>query len=157
MSAGEVLLSEVQRSINRQEASLDSLRERTGRVLAAALVISGLFAVATRHTDGFQTVSKGYALWLLVVLVALTVLIEWPRRFNFEQILRKTIEDVDAAKTAPGAPGGYDAEDAALPLAMGLDASHDANEATLNVLTILYKATLLVVLLQVVVWAVTAL
>ena len=151
MSAGEVLLGEAQRAIARQEAGVDGVRERAGRLLGTAAVIAGLFAVATQQTGDAQTRAKIGAFALFFVLALVVLIIEWPRTFEFERDITENL-----AHTAEWLQSDdpNSAEAMALAIANGLNQSNLHNDAKLKLLVRLYTFGIVLVLGQVLLWAI---
>lgn len=85
MEAGEMIWDEVKRSISRQESNLDSLRTRGLTLLSASGVIAALFSPRTldRRIDALSMAGLVLALGAFAVSVLLTVIVQWPRRYDF--------------------------------------------------------------------------
>lgn len=148
---GAYLLAETQRAIARQEANLDSLRDRAGRLVTVSSVVAALFAVATQDVSWWQSITKVFALSGACMTIVLVVFIEWPRSWAFERTLLPIIKEYRSGESryAPG--------DGELALAQGLAESHDKNAARLGPPMAVYTSALFVVVFQLAMWILTAL
>jgi hypothetical protein len=149
-NAENALVAEAQRLMDRQAQTIDSIRERGGRLLAVSTLLAGLFAVATKSVDGWQAGTKAAAIILAALVVVLVLLLELPRTFRIGQEVDVATHDLQWET------GVYDADNTTLALAAGLADSYTFNERPLRRLRILYMVGIGLVAAQLVMWALTA-
>ncbi len=145
------LLGEAQRAISRQEANLDSLRDRAGRLIGASSVVAGLFVLATRDVECWQNTTRFIALALGLAVIVVMLIIEWPRKFTFEKEIIEMIKDLRGEGT-----GVYKLSNATLALALGLAEAHKRNEPRIAHLMTWYTVGVGLVLAQILFWFLTA-
>ena len=143
MTASSVLLGEAQREIDRQEANLDSLRSRAMKLLQAAALIAGLFAIASLDTEGWQAVSKAGSLVCFGIAVLIVLCIEQPRTLTFAH---KSSALIAAAYEDASLEG----RDAALPIAKALSEARESNQPVIDRLANLYIAALGFTIIQII-------
>lgn len=145
VGAEQILLAELQRSIARQEAAVDAVRERAARLLAASSLLAGLFAVATSDATDRHGTARFWALIFAGLLVLWVAFLEIPRNFSFDRNLGTMLDSVYENAT-------YSDRDVALPMARGLQLSIDANLPKLSRLWVYYQVGLVLVVIQLVLW-----
>lgn len=148
MSPEEMIAAGWEERLARQESSLDELRRRAVQLLAAALVVAGIFAAAGAEFHGWQLAFRSMAITVLLGLVFLVSLIEWPRTFEFDQ-------DTSAiAELVAQYPGHYSAAEVAMSLTIGRETSWNRNKPKLDLLHRCFTLALIAAGLQSLLWAV---
>lgn len=150
MSPEEMIAAGWEERLARQEASLDELRRRAVQLLAATLLVTGIFAATGSEFGGWQVVLRSFAIAVLLGLVFLVSLIEWPRTFEFDQ------DTSTIAELVSKYPGHYSAAQVAMSLAIGRETSWKKNRPKLDLLHRCFTLALIAAGLQSLLWAIAA-
>lgn len=150
MEPEEVIADEWRSRLRRQEETLDEIRRRAAQVLAASLLIAGLFIVGAADPSWWQIPFRVLAVWTLLSLVGIVAFIEWPRTWEFNQDT-----DVVAGLVAKY-PGHYTSATVARSLTLGMKRSWTQNQPKLDLLHGLFSAALLAAGSQSVLWVLAA-
>lgn len=147
--AAQLLWSEAQRQISRQESDIDTLRTRAVAVLSVAALVAGLFGshISTaphRHTWVGWAVAAALVLFAASVVCAVVVMM--PRGWTFGESLTEYVARVRAGNLVP--------IDVTTNMAEHVQEWHDSNQVTLNGLYTWFGVTCVLVGLQVLAWGV---
>lgn len=155
----ELVYTESVRAITQQEAALDSLRARTGTLLAAASLITAFLGTAALDRNQALDIVRGEphfvtdldllawtAIGEFVAVAILSLFILWPWTWVFSTSARVLIEDhVDV-------PDRNSTAQLHRFLALSIESHWDTNQQLLDRLVWLFRAASLVLVSEVVTW-----
>lgn len=154
ISSAEVLLSQAQNQIARQEAKLNSFRTTAGTVLATGGVVAGL--VATRLSSkmsawGYLFASIAAVAFVGGVVASLMVLAPW-KEYHFSEDLTNYEGWIEKQFDVPDADVSF-----ALGLARNLNSNRASNESNLEEAANALAMSCILLAAQVAAWVIAVL
>jgi hypothetical protein len=146
--ASGFILEEARRQLDRQEASIDTVRNQVIAVLTAGTLAAGLFAGRTfGHNHGASVDASIAALVLYGLTAAVAIYVLWPRTMNFGFSVADYIADLKEGKVPTRADVTYN-------LSRDLEKARCDNAETVKWFFLAFAVMCALLGLQVIAWAV---